>query len=180
MTTIHGVRAEPGGPVRLTLGPDGFSVTRHDPLIDLGVEHWLLIGMLGFLVLAGVSSPLGVRPLTVVLLVIAGLCLVALAGAMLLQAAVIVVGGAWLASRALTRSGRRQLRAGSRTLWRRIERQPGGMEYHVRADQVSSTEVDTGLTGTTVTLTMADGQRQRYSSWRSRTALAAAFGGHSA
>ena len=47
----------------------------------------------------------------------------------------------------------------------------------MRVDQVRATAVSTGFAGsTTVELTMGDGSTQRYASWRSRRALAAAFG----
>lgn len=171
-TTIRRVRAEPGGSVRLTVSPDGWTVTR-DSGPRLPIEGWLGTGMLVFLIGAGIANALGVLWLTLGLLGVAGLFLVALLVWVLVEFVGTLIGIAWLAGSALTRKGRRKVRTEARELWDTVAT---AGEYRVRTDQVRTTAVTSGFAGTTtVELTMADGSTQRYTSWRSRRALADAF-----
>jgi hypothetical protein len=106
--------------------------------------------------------------LTLALLAVAGLFLLALLVWLLVDFVGTLIGVARLAGSAL---GRRKARAASRELW---DRTAG--EYRVSAEQVRGTTVRSGFAGsTTVEVMLADGSSQRYSSWRSRRALADAF-----
>jgi hypothetical protein len=140
---------------------------------SLPTEGWLGTGMLVFLIGAGIANALEVLWLTLALLGIAGLFLLALLVWVLAEAVGTLIGIAWLAGSALTRKGRRKVRTEARELWDKVAT---AGEYRVGVDQVRTTTVRSGFAGTTVVeIAMADGSTQRYTSWRSRRALADAF-----
>lgn len=171
MTVVKRVRSEPGGLVDLEFTEDGWTArvifgARLDPSL------WCVIVMAGALVLAYLAGLAELGPLRKAFLVVAAL---GLAAAVLLVAVEWVgnlLGVVWMTSRALTRGGRRQLRAEAKGITDDLMEIVQRPEF-VPASRVQQARVIRELRGTAVELVLDDGSVRRY--LRTRAGLVEPF-----
>ncbi|WP_237771337.1 hypothetical protein [Kribbella sp. ALI-6-A] len=171
MSTVKRVRSEPGGLVDLEFTADGWTSRQiQGSRPDLSV--WCVIWMIVALLLAFLANQAGLDLARKILLIVAG---VLLAVAVLLVAAefvATVIGAAWMTSSALTRGGRRKLRAEAMGIVDDLLEVSKGPEM-IAAARVRSAHVRREARGTAVELMLDDGTTRRY--LRRRPGLAEAF-----
>lgn len=168
---VKRVRSEPGGLVDLEFTEDGWTAkailgSRLDPSV------WCVIVMADGLLLAYVAELSGLGGLRTALLVVAALGLAAAVLLVALEWLGNLLGVVWMTGRALTRGGRRQLRAeakGIRDDLMEIVKRP---EF-VPAARVQRARVIREARGTAVELVLDDGSTRRY--LRTRAGLVEPF-----
>ncbi|WP_433008044.1 hypothetical protein [Kribbella sp. CA-294648] len=154
------MRSEPGGLVDLTFTEQGWTArqiqgSRPDP------AQWCAIGMFAGLLLGWLASLAGLDSLARVLLIVAGVLLAAGAILVGLDFLATLFGVGSMAATALSRGGRRQLRAQAKGITDDLMEITKGPEF-VAADRVVAARVGPDIRGTAVELRLDDGSTRRY------------------
>ncbi|TWD74789.1 hypothetical protein FB561_6221 [Kribbella amoyensis] len=165
------MRSEPGGLVDLEFTAEGWT-SRQIQGSRPDLAQWCAIWMGGALVLAGLAKLAGLDAAVKPLLIVAGVLLTAAAILVGLDFVATVFGAAWMTGSALTRGGRRRLKAEADGIvddLMELTRRP----ETIAVTRVRSARVVREVRGTAVELTLDDGTTRRY--LRFRPGLAEAF-----